>query len=244
MIGFYAAGAMGQAGGGGGNLFDAIMTHSPFMYFRLGESTGTVAGNAGTGPAGAYSGDYSLGNAPLYSDGLTSYGPTNTTGRVSFPAASVVSLAAGLTLGVVMKVVSVSGLHFYINRDDAGVGGGSRHWQFRNDGANMHFLQNQFGLDQILRAHGLSAGDTVFAVATYNPSGEARLFKNGSQLGSPEVFSAGLNLGSAGGSDIVVGNFFSYSDAKAGDLYSEAFAIAGVLSPAEIAALAAAGGFA
>lgn len=246
-MGFFAAGAMGQGGSTpppGSAFYDAIMAHSPFMYLRLNEASGAIAANSGSGPDGAYSGSYVLGNAALYPGGGTSYLISGSDARASFLGANVPSLATGLTLGIVTKIASTSGIRYFINRDNAGSGAGTRHWQFRNDGANIDFLQNKSGLSRILRPHGMSAGDTVFVSATYDPiAGVARVFKNGSQLGLPAAFATGIDLGGDFASSIVVGGFYSYNDAKSGDYHSEAFCVAGVLTPSQIADIAAAGGF-
>lgn len=238
--GLMAAGSGGSSDAMGG----LILSHGPLVYFRLGEASGTTARNDGTGPDGAYAGLYTLGNPALRVGGGTSYSPTANNARAAFLSASIPSLSSGLTLGVVGRSASIGGIQPLINRSDAGVGGGTAVWQFRLNGSNLQFEKNVGGYQQVEAAHGLAGGDIFLAMFTYDQStGAARLYMDGSQIGTTATFATGVNWGGPGGSDIIVGNFFGYNQATAGNRFSDAFVIGACLSDVDIAAIAVAGGF-
>lgn len=56
MIGFYAAGAMGESGPPSSGFWDAIAITTPQVWLRLNEASGAVATNSGTGSDGSYNG--------------------------------------------------------------------------------------------------------------------------------------------------------------------------------------------
>src|SRR5690606_18426707 len=130
MIPGVLAGAMGQSGGGGGSLEDAVLSHNPFMFFPHGVASGTTAINEGTGVDGLYSGGYSLGNAALYTGGPTSLAMTATSGRCAYPAASAPSSMTAMTVGTVYRPAAVVGIRHILARDHDS---GTRQFQFRTN---------------------------------------------------------------------------------------------------------------
>lgn len=223
--------------GGGGTGYAALMsllqTYNPYMLFGLDDPSGSVATNSGTGTNGSYSGGHTLGDLPLIPGASGSYLVTDSTGRASYPGASVPSCPNGLTIGAFIRITSAGGQHPIINRDDGGFGA-TRFWQFRLDGANIQMIQIRSGVSDISGPHGRNINETIFCATTYRASdGEARLFVNGSQVGSTGTFPTGIDLGGTGIA-VVVGNFDGFSAARSGDYYNTAFAIGQALTPAQI----------
>lgn len=235
-----------MAGGGVADaMAAAILGHNPFLYFKLGEPSGSTALNDGSGPNGSYSGSFTLGNAVLRSGGDSSWSPTATSARAVFPNASIPSMPNGMTIGLVGRSANVSGQRIMLTRDNAGTGGGTRSFMFRLDSNNFQFWKIVGTAESITAPHGLSNGQDFFAAVTYDSiTGATKIFKGQNQAGSTATFATGADFGGSGGSDIIVGNFFGFNQAPTGDMFSDAFVIDGCLTDSDIAVIAAAGGFA
>lgn len=227
-------------GGGGGTLHDLILLHNPFLYFPHGEPSGTTAVNEGSGADGTYSGGYSLGNAALYVGGPTSLAMTAGTGRCSYAAGGVPASMAEMTIGAVFRPNAVTGVRHIIARDQDT---GTRKFQFRLNGANMDLIKTTGTIQTISRAHGMSAAAAYFVTCTVTASGVVKLFVNGTLLGASGSITA-ADYGGASGLPITVGTRAVANEAQTNDRFSDSFVIATALSDSDVAALAAAGGFA
>lgn len=238
-LGVLAAATPRKGGGGEATDFIALLlARGAFMIFPHGEAGGSVAVNEGTGPDGSYSAPVLLGQPALYAGGPTSV-RIDSGGRVVFPADSIPPMTTGVSMGTVVRISGATGFRPLVVRDDAGVGGGSRHWNFRLNGAGLEFTKITGSVEWGDRPHGMVAGDTAFLGCSYEVStGLVRLYKNGVQLGSSIQMQLHANFAGVGPSGITVGNFHGYNAAPGGDRFSQSFVVPGVLSASDWAALA------
>lgn len=227
-----------------GSLIDLLVGHGAFMVFPLDETSGTVVDNRGTGPDGTYSGSYSLGNTPTYAEVTGSYGVVGSTARASYASANVPSMPLGVSFGVVAYMSDVSGNRAILNRENAGVGAGNRVWQFRTDSGQISFIQLVSGITGFSRGT-ISNGETAFLGFSYDAAtGIAKITKNGVVQGTTQSLPTGMNFGTGavGGSDIVVGSYYAFSDASIGWRFNTAFCVNKPLTDSEWLALGAAAG--
>lgn len=220
-------------GGGGTTLAGMVLADvATFggVYLRLGEASGTVAENEAGTTEGSYLNTPSLGNAALYTGGLTSMRTTAGNQAASFPVAGIPATMEQMTLGVIVKPAALTGLRHLVNRDsDAG---GGRRWQFRLNGANVEFVKIPAGAQTVSAAHGMSAGQAHLLMVTVTAGGTVKLFGNGISLGSGSVTPL-TNYG-GGGLDLLVGNRGLLIEGT-DNTYSEAFLIFADLGDARVA---------
>lgn len=230
------------ANSAGGTLFDEIMADSPFMYLRLGESSGTTANNEAGATDGTYSGSWTMGQAALYTGGPTCVEVNaDSTSRVLWPESGIPGTMPALTLGCVFQSPMAGSTTMLICRDRDS--GGSRYWQWRIESTNIRWIKIAGGVEAVDRAHGLSANTPYILHVTVDSSGNVKLYKNGVQLGSTGTITAQDYGGAGSTTDIAIANRAAGSDALDDMKYSECFAIASAISDARIAAHAAAAGF-
>lgn len=231
---------MMAAVGGGLTLYDEIMADSPWLYMRLGEASGTTAENEiASRPEGTYSGSVSLGNTAIYTGGPTCYSPSANTGRAQYVANGSEGSASNVTLAVVYKPSSLSGIHQLVSRDTSL--GGTRFYQWRTNGANLEFVKITGGVDVAIVAHGMTAGVACILHLRVTSGGVVTFFRNGAALGGGTI--AGATYLDGSGTGIYVGNRGGANEAITGDRYSEVTVFGSSLSDARIAAHAAAAGF-
>lgn len=241
---YQAAGAgmvQQQIGGGSGSLYSEVMADSPWMYLRLGESSGSTATNEVGGTNGVYQGSYTLGNAALYSGGPTCYGPSSTTGRVTLAPAAIPTLNE-MTIACIVKFPSLSGIHQIIVRDRNTMSTGNRYFQWRINGSNMEFVKITGGTATVSAAHGMTAGVACMLHVRVTSAGAVTMFRNGVAI-SAGLSVAAANYGSSDAAEMTISNRGASSEAVSGDQYSEAACFASALSDARILAHAQAAGF-
>lgn len=226
---------------GGPTLYEEIMADSPWLYMRLGEASGTTAQNeVASRPEGTYSGSISLGNAAIYTGGPTCYSPSANTGRAVYVPGGSEASSSNMTLVMVYKPSSVTGVHQLLSRDTSS--GGTRYYQWRTNGANLEFVKITGGVDTKAVAHGMTAGVACILHVRVTSDGVVTFFRNGASLGGGTMAAASyLTNGSSG---FYVGNRGGVNEAVTGDKFSEAAAFAGALSDARILAHAKAAGLA
>ena len=228
---------------GGPTLYAELMADSPWLYMRLAEASGTVAENeVASRPEGSYpvGGGVSLGNAAIYTGGPTCYSPSANTGFAVYSPGGSEASSSDMTLVLVYKPSSVTGVHQLLSRDTSS--GGTRYYQWRTNGANLEFVKITGGVDTKSVAHGMTAGVACILHVRVTSGGVVTFFRNGASLGGGTMAAATYLNNS--GSGFYVGNRGGVNEAVTGDKYSEAAAFAGALSDARILAHAKAAGFA
>ncbi len=236
------AGMVQQAiAGGVGPLYTEIMADSPWMYLRLGESSGSTAVNEVVGTNGAYQGSYTLGNSALYVGGLTCYGPSSTTGRVTLAPGAIPTLNA-MTIGAIVKFNSLSGVHQIVVRDRNTSSTGNRYFQWRINGTSMELIKITGGTATVSATHGMTAGVACMLHVRVSSGGAVKMYRNGVAISSGLSLAA-ANYGSSDAAEITIGNRGASNEAVSGDQFSEVFSFATDLSDARILAHAQAAGF-
>lgn len=234
------------AGDAAGGVIGMLQALGAFLIFPHTEASGTTALNEGTGPDGTYSGAITLGRPALYPGGGTSFRMDEGGARATYPGASVVASSDGFSMGVVASFPDVSALCPLINRDNAGVGGGSgaRSWQFRLYSGNLQAELLRGGYASIAAAHGAANNTPFFAGFRYKKAdGKSRLFRNGTAIGSEVTAPLNIDHTAVDGMAIVVGNYQGYNAGINGAHYAMAFVIPSAIPDSAFADLASAMGF-
>jgi hypothetical protein len=173
---------------------DAVVADNPFLYWRLGETSGTFANSNGSGNTGSLTGT-----------GVTRHAPdlvaANSDGALSFTdATSYVTTTASLT-GVSATQASAevwfkaSSFGNYIDLVNHGYGGtGGQGWAlFVTSTGVLYFGLNQSGSpQQLVGSAPLATNTTYHAVGTYDGN-VIRLYLNGALIGSKTVGALTLN---------------------------------------------------
>lgn len=180
MLGAIASHYVASGGGGTGYAAE-VLADSPLAYWRLGEASGTVMGDSsGNGRTGTYTDGPTLGAASL----LTSDADT----CVDFNGSpySLVSHgtwmdAASFTVEALIKPDVVTGTRTIMARH------GST-WTFRLDGGNRLAFYLWVGGGNLISALESSgsfvAGTTAHVAATFENGVGAKIYKNGTLVGS------------------------------------------------------------
>jgi hypothetical protein len=173
---------------------DAVLADSPFLYWRLGESSGTFASSSGAGNVGSLVGSGVSRHVP-------DLVPANTDGALSFTDATSYVTTTSSMSGISASQASVevwfkaSSFGNYIDLANHGYGGtGGQGWAlFTTSAGILYFGLNQSGSpQQLVGTSALAVNTTYHAVGTYDGN-VMRLYLNGVLIGSKTVGALTLN---------------------------------------------------
>lgn len=160
MIGFYAAGAMGQSGGSGSGVLASILSRSPLAYWTQGEPSGTtMEDSSGNGRAGGYIGvSTALAQPGLVAPGTSvRYNPPHSRAEVAAASWMDVSL---ITVLCIANFQADGSFQHVINRDSNGTTGW---WLRRNSDGKLEFSAIVTGRAAAVSASAVS-NDTTYLI--------------------------------------------------------------------------------
>lgn len=160
-------------------------------YWRLDETSGTVAADHLGGPPGAYTGSPTLGSTGSLSDGNKGVTLNGTSQYVLVGNVATLRPSAAVTIEAVIKPNSVTG-----TQNIAGVGGPSAGYCLRLVGSEARFIVNAGAGPTAVTASvaGISIGQTYHMVGTYDGA-NVRLYVNGT-ASTPQALTGAINYGS------------------------------------------------
>lgn len=158
---------------------EAVLAYSPVWYCRHAETSGTVAVNE-VGADGTYVGTFTLGNSPIYPGGLVTW-DTLGTSHCDVPGTLLPSPSEQITLGLLLKRKSNTGLQALIDRDPEL---GLRFWQWRWNGTGIEWIKISGGVDVASASSVADTNDVVLIHIQISAGGLVRILKNGVEIAS------------------------------------------------------------
>lgn len=158
---------------------DAVMSDAPVAYWRLGETSGTVAQNIGSsGINGVYTGGYTQGATSLVTgDANLAVSLNGTTGRVVAGNASQLDYSRNFTLEAIIKPAAIGA-----NRSIISHGIDGFYLRIESTG-NLRFIKSQ----RVVIGDGsavLVAGNTYHVALTVDAAGNWKIYVDGVLDGS------------------------------------------------------------
>lgn len=255
MIGFYSAGAMGHVVAPPTGWAAAISADSPYLWWRLGEASGTAAADSsGNSRPGTYNGSsgtaYDLGESGLVGDVNTAVEIKSNAGFVrSNTSHAMGNSGVATTLALAIRVNNGASGGALLTKHDATnptVGTGNREaWMYV--GTDGYLRAGAWTGSQSVITSSMAVNDGVRRLIHYrigaNGTDGLQLFIDGALQGSLSVSPALTYNGFITVGRNNISGWTSGSDAAALGIVDELAIFNSRLSNARIAAHAAAGGF-
>lgn len=161
------------------SLVSDILAHSPLVYWRLGEASGTTAADAsGNSRAGTYSGTYTLGQPSLVPTDLTDTSVDFSNGQVTIANAAWMNVS-NMSVFARVRPDSVTGAHTIVGRNSAA--GTNICFNLRTNGNKAEVLLSlapSGSANTLTGVTVLSTGTEYTIAATYDGT-TLKLFVNG-----------------------------------------------------------------
>lgn len=192
------------------NYFNTVMSDSPLGYWRLGEASGTVATDSGTGSnSGTYT-SCTQGTSSLIANnfGNLAVSGNGTSSQIVLGAVSALyGLNRNCTIELWSKPASITGGFGLWSAGYQGIG-------FRQNNSNLELLSD-YSVSLHTFTAGLSIGATFHIVLTIDGAGLCTVYVNGTSVGtystSTTFIGAYARIGADGRDSTTVANFFSGS---------------------------------